>query len=93
MKGKLLISALAVVLLAVLFLPIPRGTYDDGGTREYTALTYKLIVWNKLLAEVNPDGSGGETNIYHRASIHLFPESRKTIDELWKIEWATHVAH
>ena len=35
MKKKIWIPIAAVViLLAVLFLPIPQGSYDDGGTRE-----------------------------------------------------------
>ena len=41
MRKKIILIALAVLLLAaVLFVPIPGETYEDGGTREYTALTY-----------------------------------------------------
>ena len=43
MKKKILISVIAIVVLAaILFVPIPRGSYDDGGTREWVALTCKI---------------------------------------------------
>lgn len=75
-----------IVVLLVLFLPIPKGTYKDGGTREYCALTYKIVVWNKLIAEVNEDGSAGEVYTYCKTSVFWIPENFKSIDELWKIE-------
>ena len=35
MKKKILIPVIIIVVLAaVLFLPIPQGSYDDGGTRD-----------------------------------------------------------
>ena len=41
MKKKIWIPiTAAAVLLAILFVPVPLGSYDDGGTREYAALTY-----------------------------------------------------
>ena len=44
MKKKILIPIIIIVVLAaVLFLPIPQGSYDDGGTRDYNALTYKIV--------------------------------------------------
>ena len=39
MKKKIWICIAGVVLLAILFVPIPSGTYKDGGTRTYSALT------------------------------------------------------
>lgn len=44
----MIIGIVAVLLLAVLFVPIYQGIYDDGGTRVYQALTYKLVVWNRI---------------------------------------------
>lgn len=32
--------------MAVLLLPIPRGSYDDVAIRVYDALIYKIVVWN-----------------------------------------------
>lgn len=68
-----------------MFLPIPKGTYDDG-TREYKALTYRIVVWNKQVAELNEDGSVNKTETYHKTSVYWFSDNQKSIDELWKIE-------
>lgn len=77
MKKKIWLPIIAaVVLLAVLFVPIPSGTYKDGGTREYAALTYKIVDWNKLTS----DGT------YDKTKIYFFPNNFKSIDELWAYE-------
>ena len=77
MKKKLWRIALAVVLLAViLFTPIPKGALRDGGTREYAALTYKIVQWKRL--------SGDET--YEATRVYWFPDNLKSIDQLWKQE-------
>ena len=77
MKKKIWLPILAaVVLLAVLFVPIPSGTYKDGGTREYAALTYKIVDWNKLTS----DGK------YDKTKIYFFPNNFKSINELWTYE-------
>ena len=77
MKKKIWLPIIAaVVLLAVLFVPIPSGTYKDGGTREYAALTYKIVDWNKLTY----DGK------YDKTKIYFFPNNFKSINELWTYE-------
>ena len=77
MKKKLWIPiAAAVVLAAVLFMPIPGGPMKDGGSREYLALTYKVIDWNKLL----------DNNVYDKTRIYFFPDNFKSIDKLWERE-------
>ena len=77
MKKKILITAIVVlILLAVLFVPIPSGAYKDGGTREYRALTYKVVAWNRL------SGNG----IYDETKTYWFPDNFKSIDELWEEE-------
>ena len=81
-----IISTCVAITLLVLFLPIPKGTLNDGGTREYSALSYKIVAWNKIQFELNEDGSGGETNFYHKTSVYWFPDNYKSIDELWEIE-------
>ena len=52
------------------------GVYEDGGTREYAALTYKLIKWHRI------DGD----YIYTNTSVYWLPDNFKSIDELWEIE-------
>jgi len=86
MKKGIVISIIAVVVLLALFLPIPNEPYDDGGTREYCALTYKIVAWNRLIAEVNEDGSAREINRYSKTSVFWLPENFKKYDELWEIE-------
>lgn len=48
MKKKLVIILIIVGILAVLFTPIPTGVCKDGGTRVYSALTYKIVDWNRI---------------------------------------------
>ena len=87
MKKTIIISLIIaiVLILAVLFFPVYQGSYDDGGTREYQALTYKLVVWNKLIVEVDSDGQT-DHGIYEKVSVFWYPDSKKSIDELWKME-------
>jgi len=76
MKKKIWIPILVVVVLAILFTPIPTGVYKDGGTREYTSLTYKIVDWNRLTGDTTYD----ETKVY------FFPYNFKSIDGLWYYE-------
>ncbi len=77
MSGALkLVLAVVTVAVLVLFLPIPMGSYDDGGTREYKALTYKIVAWNKLTSDA----------VYQNTSVYWYPDSNKSIGELWKLE-------
>ena len=85
MKKGIIIGIIVVVLL-VLFLPIPKGTCQDGGTSDYCALTYRIVVWNKLMVKENEDDSAREAYTYHNTSVFWIPDNFKSIDELWKIE-------
>ena len=77
MKKKVILIILAIVIfLAVLFLPIPKGPYNDGGTREYSALTYKVVDWNRRT----------ETSTYDKTKVYFFPENFKSIGDLWDEE-------
>ena len=86
MKKRIITIIIVILILLVLFLPIPRGTYKDGGTKDYCALTYRIVVWNRFVDEINEDGSVSETNTYHKTSIFWFPDNFKSIEELWEIE-------
>ena len=76
MKKKIWIIILTIALLAVFFAPIPKGQLRDGGTREYAALTYKIVDWNRL----TDDG------VYDATRVYWLPDNFKTIDELWAYE-------
>ena len=88
MKKKTVIFAVSATLLAlILFLPIPTGKYDDGGTREYSALTYKIVKWNKL-ESVYEGGEMTRVDKYTKTSVYWIPDNFKSIDDLWKLEQA-----
>lgn len=76
---KKILLTISVVFLLILLVPVPGPVYRDGGTREYKALAYKIVVWNRLV----PDG------IYHKVSFYLFPDSLRSIDDLWDKEGYT----
>lgn len=74
MKKKFWI-VLAVIVLLILTIPIPISSARDGGTKQYAALTYKIVVWNHLY-------DNGE--VYDDTEIYPFPLNFKTVDELWE---------
>ena len=75
-KTKSIVSVILVCILLVLFVPVPTGAYKDGGTRIYTALTYKIVRWSVLLDDAQ----------YKKTSVFLIPDNFKTYGELWEIE-------
>ncbi len=83
MAKRLIILGLA--LLLILFLPIPIGTIDDGGTRIYASLTYKIVKWNRLMS-VYVDGEIERINTYSKTSVYFLPDNFKSTNELWDIE-------
>ena len=79
MKKKIWILIVTVVLLlAVLFIPYSRLEYKDGGTKVYTALTYKIVKWKRL--------GNADDEMYQKTKVYFFPDSRKSYDELWSME-------
>ena len=82
MKKKIWIPIVIIVFLVILVMPIPSGVYEDGGTREYTALTYKIVDWNRLT----------EDGTYDKTKAYFIPYNFKSIDELWLAE-KTEVEH
>ena len=88
MKRKFIISVTVLFVLALIFfLPIPQGTYNDGGTHSYSALTYKIVIWNKIMTEVDEHGQT-VYNTYQNTSVFWYPDNQKSINELWQIEQA-----
>ena len=72
-KRRKIFVFLAVLLLLVLLTPYRFVTFRDGGTREYGALLYKIVVWNRLV----------EDDIYCGTDIYFFPDNLRSIDDLW----------
>ena len=73
-KSRIAIIILAVLLL-ILLIPIPSGTANDGGSREFTSLTYKIIKWNHIV-------DADET--YTGTDFYLLPDNFKSMSELWE---------
>lgn len=78
-------TAIALIILALLFIPIPGEIYKDGGTREYSCAAYKIVKWNRLAGSDDQEIFGDDM-VYHRISVYWFPQNWKRIDELWEIE-------
>lgn len=76
LSKKVWIPIIVLVLLAVLFVPLPSGVYKDGGTRAYTALTYKVVKWNRLNGLIR----------VKKTKVYVFPDNFKSIDTLWEME-------
>ena len=75
-KNRRIVILIAVLIMVILVIPVPKGVYKDGGTREYAALTYKIVDWNRLF----------ESGIYEKTQIYLLPDNFKSIDALWEEE-------
>lgn len=65
-----------IIVFLILVIPIPSGVYKDGGTREFTALTYKIVDWNRLTGD----------STYNKTKVYFFPNNFKSIDGLWYME-------
>ena len=77
MKKKLWIAVAALLLLAIVFfLPIPQTSADDGGSREYVALTYKIVDWNRIT----------EDGVYEATRVYWGEERKIPMEELWWCE-------
>jgi len=86
MKKTVMLALIIVVAILILFLPIPLGTYDDGGTKVYSALTYKIVAWHRLQTEYDEEGDISEINYYQKTSVFFFPDNFKSLGNLWNIE-------
>ncbi|MBQ8504510.1 MAG: hypothetical protein IJ491_09595 [Clostridia bacterium] len=72
-KTKLFI----LILIILLLIPVPNGTLKDGGTKTFTALTYKIVSWNRLV---------DAENIYSKTEFYIFPLNFFGVDRLWNIK-------
>ena len=64
------IIRIILIILVILLFPIP-NIYKDGGTKTYTSLTYKIIVWNHFN---EPDVIKTGTEVY------FFPSNFHNLD-------------
>lgn len=77
MKKKYwIVAAIVIVVLGVLAVPYRIDALNDGGTKEYRALTYRVVDWNRQ----TDDG------IYEKTRIYFFGDISAPIEELWERE-------
>ena len=79
MKKKILIPIIigAVVLTCgVLFVPIPKSANAGCDSREYVALTYKIVAWDEPTADDD----------YEAVKVYFGEDKNKSLDELWEME-------
>ena len=77
MKRKTIIIICAIVLVLILVIPMPIGPCLDGGTREYVALTYKVVDWHSLY---------DDDKILDKTSFYFFPDNLSSYEELLERE-------
>ena len=86
MKKKIWIVILVVILFLVV--PIPAGPFKDGGTKEYKAIAYRIVKWNKHLniEYMDLDFPEFQHGCFHKTSIYWFPKNFKGQRELYDSE-------
>ena len=83
-----------LIVLAILFvigcIPIPQGPYDSGVTRTYSALLYKIVVWEGPGGTVWIDKDGNSLGGIPDGTVgfYFFPDNFKKLSELEQIEFA-----
>lgn len=84
MKKKIKIFVIVLLAsVAVLYIPIPMGTLNDGGTRVYGSLTYKIVDWHRE----TDDG------IYENTQVYWGDDRFKDTGFLWNIMESRNVPH
>ncbi len=86
MKKAKKILIVVIVVLLVLLVPYDRNIYDDGGTIEYQALSYKYVKWVFMNSVYDDTGKMVDVDIEKKNSIYLFPTNFKDISELKAME-------
>lgn len=74
---KFFIVILILIIVLVLVIPIPISPAKDGGSRQYAALTYKVVKWHHLY---------GEDQLYSETKVYFFPYNFLSLDDLFERE-------
>ena len=86
---KKFIVVVCVIVLLVLCVPIPIGPYESG-TRTYSALLYKVVVWHSNSLWMDKNGKPVEGIPDGTVGIYFFPNNMKKLQELERIEVTKH---
>ena len=83
MKKKIIIViSILVFIIALGFIPFPRGGIDDGGTSITTAFFYTIVKWRRFYY----DPVTNEYKKYVKDCVYWFPDNRRSYEELWTLE-------
>ena len=85
MKKKKIIIFAIILILIIPFVPIPAGSFDDGGSRMYRSLTYTAVAWNRLYSEED-ENENSDSGVYKKLSVFWYPDSQDDINRLWEME-------
>ncbi len=83
MKKKLIGIIIVILVLAMIFVPFRVDTANDGGTKVYSALIYKIVKWSKLY---DNSAAGNNPQFYKNTAVYFVPDKFKDIDLLWEKE-------
>ena len=85
-KMKIILFTTVILVIVILFVPFSGNIYEDGGTRIYCSLTYKIVKWNRMDSAHGENGAIERIDIYNESSVYWLPHNFKSIDELWEME-------
>ena len=71
MKKKKALTVVAIIVFVLLIIPMP-AWYRDGGTRSFTAILYRVVIWNQMEDAYGNRQTGTE--------IHLIPNNFRPVD-------------
>ena len=78
LRTAAVITMLAAAL-CVLMIPIQTDTYNDGGTRVYSAVLYDVVDWNRIPQPNGTQRADGAQEI----QVYFFPENCYDYDTKW----------
>ena len=70
-----------VICLAVLFVPQPMGSYNDGGSQQYESVLYQVINWNRTQEFDGTPFHEDDQNM----RVYFFPFNCYEYDAKWKM--------
>ena len=78
MKTKTKIITIVILLIIILFFPI-KSVYFDGGTKVYSSIMYKYIIWHNIDSYYEGGYKTGR-------EFHFFPSNFKDLDYYYEMD-------
>lgn len=77
-KIKIIVIVVIILVLLVLFVPIPEDVNGHGETKVYSAVTYRIVKWDKPL-----DYAKEESCNYKKTKVYFLADRYKSLKKLW----------